>query len=131
MTMEKTDAVLAGILDQLQAVVIEQGPEAVALAGQIYQLEAAGLLIRTFAALVLGAGFAWLFFRLKAKEDAQDDAWDAANLRNIGAIASGVFAVASVTLGFIGFLGTFISPLNWAKALDPQIALAANILDKL
>ena len=127
--MEETDAVLAGILDQLQATVIEQGPEAAALAGHVYQLAAAGRLSSPIVlALLLIPLLFWLRRSIRAAVKAgiwENDGWI------FSSVVAGVTSTIVGVLSLIGIAHGVLSPLMWAKALDPQIALAAAILDKL
>lgn len=133
MTLENTDQALSQVLDTIRTAVETHGNEAVALAGQVYQLEAMETLVSAVALLVFTSISIYVSVRLayKANDIYETNNYDFKVVPvTIGAIVS---SVAAFVLG-IGSLiesGSLFSPIVWAAASDPQIALARELLGKL
>ncbi len=125
--MEETDKVIAGILDRLQELVVTQAPEAVELAGRIYQLEAMSTLIMGVGIIVITIIMALVTkgIHSKGKKEKYADPWG-------GLLAtSGFLLVIGMLASATQIVANLMSPLLWAQALDPKIALASEILSRL
>ncbi len=132
--LEKTDAAIAQIAEQITGLVGAHGLEAVELAGLVYQLTAAGSLLAPLVLIVLTTIGVIGVVRLAratyrtAVADSNDPrvlAYGApALMLGIGTLASGIATLKYTVSGLT-------SPLVWASAFDPEIALAVHILSRL
>lgn len=118
--MEKIADQIAELAAKLQSAAVQYGPEAIDLAGRVYQIKAIGALSGVVVVWVVVAILFLICNALRKYEDMQD----AATGFLAGAIVSGVVGVVATAV-------CLANPIYWAAATDPKFALAANILKAL
>lgn len=120
--MEKLDAALAEITTKVVALAEKHGPDAVLLAGKVFQMVAARSLMYGLAATtvaLLGAG--GLYYCCKNNEEFDGD----------GAVGFGLASFVFLCVGTFFAIVNLWDPLVWAAWNDPVFAIAAKALGKL
>lgn len=132
MALEHLDKALADLTDKIAALAQQHGGEAVSLASHVYQLQAIqNLILFIPTAIATGIGLAVAYFCAKkiaaaAKADELD--------RQVGWLIATVLSGTPTAVGIITtcvYASNLFSPLAWAAAFNPNIALAAHILGAL
>ena len=136
MALENLDKALAQVVAQLQGLAQAHGSEAFGLIGSVYQLNAIGQLIAFIPDLAAVFVLAWLASRLlpvMRGEWAKDPFQQHDGKLIGGSVALVILCIAGAIAigGMLYDLSNLFSPLTWASAFDPQIAIAAHVLKLL
>lgn len=146
MALENLDQSLAQAVDQIQGLIQAHGPQAIQLAGRVYQLQAIGSLLYTpvFGGVAFELIRATRYFAVRWKQSNVEaegllknhtyaeygKAIDKVAMYATFSVISGVAAAATVlsTLYWASFL---LNPVVWAAIWSPEVALAAHLLKVL
>jgi hypothetical protein len=126
--VEKFDVALAEIATKVASLAEKHGSDAINLAGFVLQMDAIQKLISPVFVAAMAVGLVFWMRRTWPKSE-----WDDPFPANPWA-----FGVILQCIG-IGFSGAFVffhlerlvSPILWASAFDPHVAIAAKVLGAL
>jgi hypothetical protein len=127
--MEKFDAALAEIATKVAQLAEKHGPDAIALAGTVLQLQYASSLLWPLFLAAVAVGLAVVCVRASR-------AAAAAKLEDevppiMCAVVTGLGTVITGAVAVLGICSNVLSPLVWAAAFNPNVAIAAKVLGSL
>lgn len=131
--LDKLDQALTDIVTKIAALAERHGPDAINLAGFVFQMQAAKLLLAPIPLLLIAAALFYLAYRLYPSVTKAWDSMDNAGFCLGGGglmLSSGVASIIFAIVGAVALMDGLFNPLIWAAALDPHVAIAVKVLAK-
>lgn len=131
--MEKLDQALSDIVTKIAELAERHGPDAINLAGFVFQMQAAKTLLAPIPLLLVAAALLYVASRLFPHVRKAFGSFDNEGVAVGGGIAMalcGLGGAVFTIVGAIALMDGFFNPLIWAAMFDPHVAIAVKVLAK-